>query len=143
MSVDKLYHDGIRRIVEEDSRYVPDAYYFMQQAVTYTAERLNRRKKGDGEQHITGRELVAGIRDYALGQFGPMALDVFDEWGIRCTEDFGNIVFLMVSHQLLGASEDDTIDDFIDIYDFREAFEGSFRPQGKPVNVPLLDRAGE
>ncbi|MDP7396579.1 MAG: hypothetical protein QGF67_04915 [Lentisphaeria bacterium] len=137
MGVNETYLDGVRRIVADDSRYPPEAYFFIQEAVTYTAEQLERRGN-DGNQHITGKELLDGIRQHALSEFGPMARLVFDEWGIHCTEDFGNIVFSMVSHNLLGASDEDTISDFRDIYDFEKAFVEEFLPGNEDVDIPTI-----
>ena len=137
MGVNETYLEGVRRIVADDSRYTPEAYFFIQEAVTYTAGQLKRR--GDNEnQHITGEELLDGIRQHALAEFGPMARLVFGEWGIHCTEDFGNIVFSMISHNLLGGSEEDTINDFRDIYDFEKAFVEEFLPDNKDVDIPTI-----
>ena len=137
MGVNETYLEGVRRIVADDSRYTPEAYFFIQEAVTYTAEQLKRRGNSEN-QHITGKELLDGIRQHALAEFGPMAHLVFDEWGIHCTEDFGNIVFSMVNHNLLGASDEDTINDFRDIYDFEEAFVEEFLPDNEAVDIPTI-----
>jgi uncharacterized repeat protein (TIGR04138 family) len=137
MSVNEMHLEGVRRIVEEDSRYAPEAYFFVQEGVTYTAEKLKRRGNEDN-QHITGPELLDGIRRYALDEFGQMSKLVFEEWGITCTEDFGNIVFSMVSHNLLGASEEDNIVDFRDIYDFEDAFVKKFVPKYNSVDVTVI-----
>jgi uncharacterized repeat protein (TIGR04138 family) len=67
--------------------------------------------------------LSEGIRQYALKTYGPMARTVLEYWGIHTTEDFGNIVFNMISVKLFSKTEDDILDDFRDVYRFDSAFK--------------------
>jgi len=62
--------------------------------------------------HVTGQELLEGIRQYALQQYGPMTVTVFEEWGVNHCRDFGEIVFNMVESGLLQKTETDTRNDF-------------------------------
>ena len=73
-------------------------------------------------RRITGRELLLGIRQYGLEQFGALARPVFGHWGVRTTEDFGRIVFGLVESRLLRKTEEDRLDNFRDVYLFEEAF---------------------
>src|SRR5688500_4898859 len=125
------FEEVIDRILNQDTRYHRDAYFFVRQALEYSQKIVG--KKGE-TRHVTGRELLTGIRDYALTQFGPMASTVFDEWGIRSTEDFGEIVFKMVEHNLLARQETDTPDEFKDAYDFFEVFKKPFLPAAKAAD---------
>ena len=111
------FHKKIEEITEKDSRYQPDAYEFVMQALWFTQNKLKR--KG----HVTGRELLAGIKEFALEQYGPMTRSVFEHWGIKATQDFGEIVFNMIENGLLGKTEKDSREDFKNIYDFSEAFD--------------------
>jgi uncharacterized repeat protein (TIGR04138 family) len=125
------FDEVIDRIVAQDSRYHRDAYYFLREALEFTQKQHTKTRKGGAPvpgRHVTGRELLDGIRQFALQQFGPMARTVLEEWGIRRCEDFGEIVFNMVEHRLLGKTETDSRDDFKDGYDFEEAFVAPFRP---------------
>src|SRR5262249_5156384 len=106
----------IRTLAKTDGRYAFDAYRFVYEALDYTVRNLER--KG----HVTGRQLLEGIRDLALEQFGGLAPVVFKSWGITRTCDFGNIVFNLVGAQLMSRSDSDCIEDFNDVYDFRDAF---------------------
>ncbi|MFH1061356.1 MAG: Minf_1886 family protein [Candidatus Omnitrophota bacterium] len=107
-------------ICEHDSRYKLDAYPFILGALNYTMQRLKR--KG----HVSGKELSEGIRDYALSEYGRMAKTVLEHWGIKQTEDFGNIVFNMVDAGVLGKTKDDRIEDFKNIFDFKIVFEDEY-----------------
>ena len=82
-----------------------------------------RGRPSSSRSHVTGQELLEGIRVYGLDQFGPLARQVFEHWGIQSTEDFGHIVFLLVEVKLLGKTEEDSIADFREVYDFAEAFD--------------------
>ena len=76
----------------------------------------------------------------AFGPFGPMVVTVFEEWGIHRGEDFGQIVFVMIEHKLLGKTDQDNPDDFRGGYDFDEAFRKPFLPQSRRVTaIPAPD----
>jgi uncharacterized repeat protein (TIGR04138 family) len=124
------FDDELGRIITKDPRYQREAYFFVREALDYT-QKANGKPPSHQVRHVTGQQLLAGIRDYALRQFGPMAITVFDEWGIRRCEDFGEIVFNMVENNLLSKTDKDSRDDFKGGYDFEEAFRQPFLP-GRP-----------
>ena len=117
MSAEKSEADLLEKVVKADGRYVRDAYFFVSEALRFTVERLSERR------HITGQELLAGIRDFARESFGLMAPTVFERWGVRATEDFGEIVFGMVDAGLMTKQPTDSLDDFRDGFDFKTAFD--------------------
>jgi len=112
----KSFHEGIRDICKRDPRYPEQSYYFVFDALDYTLKKL------DKNGHVTGGELLEGIREYAVQQFGLMTQTVFKNWGITQTVDFGDIVFNLVDHNLMGKTNNDTKKDFTDVYDFEEVF---------------------
>ena len=77
----------ISQIHQEDPRYHPDAYEFVMEALSFAQKKFKRTK------HIDGREFLEGIKGLLMKKFGPMTLPVLDYWGVKKTEDFGNIVF--------------------------------------------------
>jgi uncharacterized repeat protein (TIGR04138 family) len=118
-------------IVKKDPRYHREGYFFLREALDHTQKMVGKKK---GEiRHVSGQELLEGIRDYALSQFGPMTLTVLAEWGIRSCEDFGEMVFNMVANSLLAKTEKDSRDDFKGGYNFEDAFRKPFLPGGKPA----------
>ncbi len=117
-------------IVGKDPRYARDAYHFIRESLDYTQKIISKENKGK-VRHVTGQELLDGIRQHALAQFGPMTVTVFAEWGVRSSKDFGEMVFNMVENRLLAKTEKDSRDDFQDGYDFTEAFEKPFWPASK------------
>ena len=97
-------------------RYADGAYVFVLAALNYVLERLPEAR------HITGREMAGGVRDLAIERFSPMARTVLEHWGIEQTADVGEIVFALVESGVLIKQEEDTRDDFADVFDFDDAF---------------------
>lgn len=118
----------IKEIVKHDPRYSPLAYQFVFEALEFTTNMLgkNQYKTSDSDRHVTGKELMEGIKRYALKQFGFMTLTVFEQWGIKEDIDFGNIVFNLVESGLMGKTETDSKDDFKNIYNFKKVFEDEY-----------------
>ena len=123
-----LEADIRKKVLSHDSRYELAAYLFIYESLAYTQEQLGRSdpKMDAAGRHVSGPELLNGIREYAGKLFGPLAPTVFHKWGIRRTDDFGEIVFNLVEHDLLGKTEGDKREDFADGFDFDTAFEHPF-----------------
>jgi uncharacterized repeat protein (TIGR04138 family) len=124
------FEEALGKIQTKDPRYQRDAYLFLREALDYTQKTIGKDARGRG-RHVTGQELLRGIREYALQQFGPMSQTVLEEWGVRCCEDFGEIVFNMISVGWLAKTEKDSRADFEGGYNFDEAFRKPFLPQSK------------
>lgn len=108
--------EKIESLLAKEPKYKFEAYSFILAGLHYTVSRFPK------PRHVTGEELCEGLRDYALEQFGPLARTVLEYWGVQSTEDFGKIVFLLIEAELLKKTEEDTLDDFKNLYDFSEAF---------------------
>lgn len=122
------FDTALAPLLERDSRYGRGAYHFVREALDHTQAML----LGRGEpapRHVSGRELLEGIRTYALEQFGPMTCTVFEEWGIRACDDFGEIVFNLIDLQILSKTDQDLREDFKEGFDFTEAFRRPFVPE--------------
>ena len=118
-----------KRILPDDDRYGLAAYLFIYEALAFTQKRLRRDNPQleAMQRHVSGQELLAGIRDYAERMFGPLSPTVFRNWGLKTTADFGEIVFNLVEHDLLGKTDTDRREDFADGFDFDTAFDGSVK----------------
>lgn len=119
----------VRQICARDKRYHPGAYFFMMEALDYTARMLEKHTKEGVERHVSGGELLEGIRAFTVQQFGPMAITVLDAWGLKKTHDFGAIVFNLVEAGKLRKTEGDRIEEFDNGYDFQEVFAKPFLPK--------------
>ena len=90
--------------------------------------RLVKHERVPGERHVSVEEMLDGVKDYALGRFGPLARIVLEHWGIYSTEDIGEIVFNLVEGGMLNKQDSDHKEDFASGYDFWEVFEERFVP---------------
>ncbi len=108
--------DKIQKLIDRQYGYKFEAYSFVLAGLHYTMMSLPK------PRHITGQEFCDGIRRYAIDQFGPLAKTVLEYWGVKQTVDFGKIVFALVEVGLMRKTDEDTIEDFKDAYDFDSAF---------------------
>jgi uncharacterized repeat protein (TIGR04138 family) len=136
------FEEALARIEAKDARYHRDAYLFVREALDHTQKTIGKDARGR-IRHVTGQELLTGIREYALQQFGPMTKAVFKEWGVHCCPDFGEIVFNMVEVGWLAKTEKDSRADFQGGYDFEEAFRKPFLPQSKQVEPAAAARPAQ
>lgn len=111
---------NLEKVFKKGTRYKPEAYQFVMSALNFTVKKFKK------PRHVSGQELLEGIRQYALQQFGPMSRTVLEHWGVAATEDFGEIVFDLVEAGLLGKTEEDSKDDFKNGYDFKTAFDQGY-----------------
>jgi uncharacterized repeat protein (TIGR04138 family) len=122
------FAEALDSIVASDPRYHRDAYVFLRDALDFTTKQ-QKKVKGATVRHVTGPELLGGVRQYALKEFGPLAITVFDNWGIHSCEDIGNMVFNLIGAGIFGKTEEDSIEDFKNVFDFEEAFVRPFAPE--------------
>ena len=121
----------LEQILAQDKRYAREAYVFVREALDFTQKLVLRENPGSLRHHVSPQELLDGIRQFALQQFGPMAATVFEEWGVTRCSDFGEIVFNMVEVSLLAITEKDSRDDFQNGYDFADAFKKPYLPKSR------------
>src|SRR6187431_2171981 len=129
------FAEALDSIVATDARYSRDAYVFLRDALDFTTKQ-QKKIKGAPIRHVAGPELLEGVRQYALKEFGPMVVTVFSYWGVRCCEDIGHMVFNLIGAGIFGKTEEDSIEDFKSVYDFQDAFVKPFEPQAPPAKVP-------
>lgn len=109
---------ALAEIRRRDGKFNERAYVFVLAALEFAQTKLTARR------HLTGGELAWACRDFALEQFGMLAATVLAHWGIHATEDFGQIVFLLIDVGLLARQPTDRLEDFERVYDFAEVFKG-------------------
>ena len=124
------FAEALDSIVTSDPRYQREAYIFLRDALDFTTKQ-QKKVKGTTVRHVSGPELLGGVRQYALKEFGPMVMTVFENWGIRSTEDIGHMVFNLIGAGIFGKTDEDSIEDFKAVYDFQEAFVKPFMPETK------------
>jgi uncharacterized repeat protein (TIGR04138 family) len=132
-----IFNTKLEDVVKKHPRYAYEAYEFMFHALNFTQKMLGREPPEEGadpgaagpQHHVSGQELLEGIRVLALREFGLLARTVFHLWGIDRTDDFGEIVFNLVEAELMSKTSEDNRDDFRGVYDLDEALVHGFRIQ--------------
>lgn len=117
---------SFKEITRETGQYTPPAFKFVYEGLGYTISRFTDQPEPSQPRHISGAELCEGLRRKAVEKWGRLAKVVLNEWGIKTTQDFGQIVFLLIDHKWMSAQPTDSIDDFNDVYDFKTVFEEQF-----------------
>lgn len=127
--------DKIKCLLQHETRYKADAYEFINAAVNYAVEQDSSNEK----KHISARELLAAISDFAVLQYGPFAGEVLKNCGINCASDVGNIVFHLIDEKVLYAGENDSREDFnIDFDLFKPVGEAANVTKSRNVKVPKI-----
>ncbi|PYK11705.1 MAG: hypothetical protein DME65_06590 [Verrucomicrobia bacterium] len=126
------FAEALDSIVKSDPRYERDAYVFLRDALDFTTKQ-QKKTKGTSVRHVSGPELLEGLRQYALKEFGPMVMTVFHSWGIQSSGDIGNMVFNLIGAGIFGKTETDSLEDFKNVYDFEEVFVKPFAPEKPEV----------
>lgn len=134
------FSEALHDILRRDPRYDRDAYLFVREGLDFTLKMLKKEASGPN-RHVTGKELLEGLRRYALREFGPLTKTVLNHWNVRRCEDFAEIVFNMVEKGVLGKSEQDQREDFKNGYDFEEVFVKPFRATPRTHRRRGADRA--
>ncbi len=119
--------------IAKETNYPPDAFLFVQRGLDYTVRRAHGEMDEDQEhssRHVSGEQLCLGLRDLALDEYGLLARTVLKRWNIHSCADFGRIVFAMVDAKMMQKTDDDTIADFEEVYDFAEAFTPALIGEG-------------
>jgi uncharacterized repeat protein (TIGR04138 family) len=112
---------NIEQIAKEDTRYSVNAIKFVYEGLGYTAKKVTTEP-----HHVSGQTLCDGLRKMAIEKWGRLALLVLNNWGIKSTTDFGQIVYLMIKNEWMSAQPTDSIDDFNGVYDFKTVFKDRF-----------------
>ena len=134
----------IARIMKQAGGYAPSCFPFIRDGLAHASDMVHGSKSSQGidelelddsSRHVTGQQLCLGLRALAVERYGLMAKAVLHKWGIYETRDFGNIIFALVDAKLMRTTEEDSIEDFEDVYDFDEAFESPMPEHREPVGA--------
>jgi len=123
-------HKSLHQLARDAGPYPAEAYEFIQRGLSHTVEKLHGTiTDPNASRHVSGQELCEGLREFALMQWGLLARTVLRRWDITCTLDFGRIVFALIDAGQMQRTDEDTIEDFRNVYDFKTAFEAGYRIQ--------------
>jgi uncharacterized repeat protein (TIGR04138 family) len=125
----------LAELIRRDRRYHAEAYRFVFEALRFAQEQMGlggSRSADDPddeeERHVTGQQLCEAIRRYAVAQYGLLAKNVLNTWGVRSTADFGEIVFNLIDIGQMRKTDTDRREDFEHVFDFDEGLRDTFQP---------------
>jgi uncharacterized repeat protein (TIGR04138 family) len=121
------FNEIVDQIIEQNPRYDREAYRFVKEALEFTIKQ-RKRTLAEASHHVNAAELLDGFRQFVLKEFGPMASTVLEYWGVRTSEDVGQIVFDLIGAGVFGKTDSDTLEDFRGGLDFQAAFVQPFEP---------------
>ena len=144
---DLEWKDSLVQILEKDSRYDAHAYIFMNNAVSYTVNKLSKQGRPLGTRHVSGAQLIQGMLEYAVSTYFFLAPEMLRHWNLLSGRDAGNIVYNLIDAGVLSAGPNDRIEDFDVVPDLiyvtQEIVRRSFgnRPgsAGAPGPLPVID----
>ena len=122
------FEEAVEEAISRDGRYQPEAYAFVRDALHLAATKFRADQE---DKNVTGPELLEGVREHGLKEFGPMAWFLLQQWGILRGEDVGAIVYNLIEVEYFGRNETDRIEDFAGGFDFEEAFTTPFLPSSE------------
>ncbi len=133
----------IQQIFESAGGYSPACFPFIRDGLAHTSKLVHGQSDDqsaldlgiiDDSRHVDGTQLCLGLRDHAIARYGLLAKSVLNKWGIYQTRDFGSIIFALVDANLMRTTDEDTIEDFENVYDFDDEFA---TPSASPTPQPV------
>lgn len=122
----------LQQVIEDQGLYSVDAFDFVRRGLNYTVEQIHAALTDpEASRHVSGQQLCEGLRHFALLQWGLLSRTVLARWNIVRTEDFGRIVFTLIESGEMAKTEDDTLEDFRNVYDFATGFESNYRIESR------------
>ena len=129
------FEDAVVAIQQKDPRFKPDAYFFLRDSLEHTVKTM-RKDELIEHSHVTGRELLDGMKEFAIEEFGSMSLPVLESWGIHSGRDVGAMVYNLIKEEAFGKSEEDHPNDFEGWLEFDAAFVEPYRPTRQVLARP-------
>lgn len=133
----------LQQVFQAAGGYSPACFPFIRDGLAHTAQMVHGQAADEAAQdlglidesrHVDGTQLCLGLRDHAIARYGLLAKSVLNKWGIYETLDFGKIIFALVDAGLMRTTDEDSIEDFDDVYDFDEEFAAP-SPRSKPETI--------
>jgi uncharacterized repeat protein (TIGR04138 family) len=128
------FAEAVDLLTKQDSRYDREAYFFLRDALDHTVKIGKKSRETPADRHVTGQQLLDGIRQYALKLYGPMVVTVLEYWGVRACQDFGEMVYNLIDVNVFGKRDSDSIEHFKQGYTFKEAFVDPYLPEKRPAH---------
>jgi uncharacterized repeat protein (TIGR04138 family) len=112
----------MEEVIRQDGRYPTDAFAFLHESLAKAVKEAHGETPSEGQHHVSGKQLCNAARDLAIERWGLLAPAVLKRWNIRATIDLGNMVYLLIEYGFMRKTDQDSLEDFRDVYDFATAF---------------------
>jgi len=120
---------SMEEVIREDARYPVEAYAFLHDGLRQSVKETHGAQTEGAEplqRHVSGKQLCLSLRRLALERWGMLARTVLARWNVHATIDFGHMVYLLIENAYMKKTDDDSIEDFRDVYGFDEAFDVAY-----------------
>lgn len=107
--------EKFRLLLSQNTRFDREAYIFIFHVLYLIVKR-------EGNGYIPARELLDIIRTYAIGEFACLAFTVFEQWGVKTTDDIGTIVRELIDADATKIKTKYRKASFENIFDLKTAF---------------------
>jgi uncharacterized repeat protein (TIGR04138 family) len=115
---------SIEEVILADGRYRLEAYGFLHESLARAVRDVYGGEAGAGG-HVSGQQLAESFRRLAMDRYGLMAPAVLRRWGIHASIDIGQMVYLLIDNGFMRKTEDDSVEDFRDVFDLDRDFDTS------------------
>ena len=119
----------MEEVIRGDGRYPLEAFAFLHDALNRAVGEVYgpgasapQDPEGVEARHVSGEQLCNAMRDLALERWGRLAQPVLAKWNIHATIDLGHMVYLLVNNSFMRKTDEDSVEDFRDVYSFGDAF---------------------
>lgn len=120
------FYDDVLSIHTNHPEYHVDAYRFLYLATSPLSYLLFPKKKRSRVKHLSAKEYYEKVCELALHEYGPMAIKVFEHWGLKQTKDIANATYYMIEAGLLYKQQKESKADFIGLKPLSEALSAPF-----------------
>lgn len=111
---------ALQALQQQYPEYDSKVYGFTLMALQKVVEDIGEKR------HLQAAELANGVVELAHDEFGPLASEVLQSWGLETTEDLGEVVFAMVETGIMGARKEDRQADFEELFDLHQRLQQEY-----------------
>lgn len=117
--------DSLMKAINESAAgtaYPTEAFLFLLRGFEFAKTHVAESETRCGS-HIDAVDLCWCLHDLAMFSFGDQARQQLEQWNLKSTRDFGEVVFRMIDTGLAKNQEGEGIEEFDDVFDFDHEFK--------------------
>ncbi len=119
----RQFDHAVEAITARHPEYAADAYTFIHESLNDTVQQLS---KDGAPRHLSAEELYFGSCMFAVKQYGPLAIEVLNHWGIEDSSDIGNLVYNLIEEGIFGKQKEDAREQFDGLPDLKDLLDRPF-----------------